>query len=152
MSPFAFQPASAQRDEDQAFPGVHEQETPPTLSQTPIRPATHTHMVHSLSRDLHRSELPSMLSRPAGNRASELGDKGFSSTTEISFSVGSNVTASRGQRGFTVKKAEKSAWDQLVRCQSLEPPTASQLSVTQTQQAMTLMGRTESIRDRTPTK
>lgn len=93
-----------------------------------------------------------MLSRPAGDRASELAEEGANSTTEVTFSVGSNVTVSRGQSGYTVKEADTSAWDQLVRFQSLEPPTASQLSVTQTQQAMTLMGRTESIRDRIRTK
>ena len=150
MSPFAFQPASARRD--QASPGSNEGKIPPTLSQSPIRPANHTQIVHSLSRKLHRNELPSVLSRPAGDRASELAEEGANSTTEVTFSVGSNVTVSRGQSGYTVKEADTSAWDQLVRFQSLEPPTASQLSVTQTQQAMTLMGRTESIRDRIRTK
>lgn len=152
VSPFAFQPASAQRNEDQATPDFDKGNTPPTLSQSPIRPATHTQMVHRLSRELHRSELPSVLSRPADNRASESVEEGVSSTLEMPFSVGSNATASLGQRGHTVQKADTSAWDQLVRCQSLESPTASQLSMTQIQQAMTLMGRTESIRDRNPTK
>ena len=152
MSPFALRPANTHCDEDQAILGFNEGTAPQILSQFPIKPAAHTQMVHRLSRELHRSELPSVLSRPASNTASELTEKSVSSTWNMSFSVGSNAVAGPGQRGHTVKKADTSAWDQLVRCQSLELPTASQLSVSRTQQAMTLMGRTESIRHRTPTK
>ena len=131
MSPFAFQPATTQRDEDQASPGVDEGRNPPTLSQSPIRPATHLQMVHRLSKELQISELPSVLSRPAGNRVSESAEEGVGSTGEMSFCVGSNAIANQGLEGHTVKKADTSAWDQFVRCQSFEPPSASQLSVTQ---------------------
>lgn len=105
-------------------------------------------MVHRLSRGLHRSERPSVLSRPAGDRASESAEEIVSSAWDMSFPVGSDATSGQGARGHTVKKADTSAWDQLVRYESLELSSASQLSMTQTQQAMTLMGRTESIKDR----
>lgn len=127
MSPFAFQPASTQHNEDGANPGVDEGRNSPALSQPLIRPATHAQMVHRLSRELCRSELPSMLSRLAGSRVSESAQKGASSTREVSSCVGSNAIASQeGRKGHTVKKADTSAWDQLVRHQLLEPPTAAQ--------------------------
>ena len=149
VSPFALQPASTQHDDDQAIPEDDEGESPPVLSESPIRPATHLQMVHRLSRGLHRSELPS---RPAGDRASESAEESVSSAWDMSFPVGSDASSGQGGRGHTIKKADTSAWDQLVRYESLELSSASQLSMTQTQQAMTLMGRTESIKDRMHTK
>ena len=148
VSPFVLQPARSQSHNDEAEVSWTGGGGPRLIPKQPlIKPAAHTQMVHRLSSEF-QSDLPSMLSGPDGSRRPELADQGVSNTQEVSFSSGSNVTASQAQ-GRKVKKTDSSAWDELVRYRSLDPePTASQLSVTRTQQAMTLMGRTESIRDR----
>lgn len=134
------------------MPGLDEGAPPPAPRPPLIRPTTHMQMVHRLSREFQNAEAPSVPSMPAGDRAAEPPEEGVGNTQAVSFSLGCNAAPKLAQQGRAVKKESTSAWDQLLRCQSLEPPTASQLSVTQTQQAMTLMGRTESIRDRTSIK
>ena len=152
VSPFAFQPAGSLHHKDPTMPGLDEGSPPPAPRPPLIRPTTHKQMVHRLSREFQNVEPPSVPSMPAGGRAAEPSEEGVGNTQAVSFSLGSKAGPNLAQQGHVAKQAATSAWDQLLRCQSLEPPTASQLSVTRTQQAMTLIGRTESIRDRTSSK
>ena len=145
VSPFALELASMQPSDARRLQAAP---TRPSLQpiHPPIKPSTHEQMVHRLSKEFSRdsSTIPSM---PAGNRLRSESCGSFRSTHAQSTPSRTDVKGREASRRSSMQKSDTSAWDALVRYQSVEP-TASQLSVTQTQQAMFLMGRTESIRDR----
>ena len=143
-SPFALQLASPGCP---VKPLMQADSAPQQPPQSHSGPMGHPHAPHRLSREFGHgpSSMPSMpASKSVFKRHSHegLGDTHIAGRpSDASPMVRDDLSSSRWQT------SNASAWDDLIRYQSLEP-TASQLSVTHTQQAMTLMGRTESIRDR----
>ena len=150
MSPFALQLAGPVSSDGPHPPSTPTQ--PPLLpSHPPVRPISHTAKVHRLSRDSARDSHGNE-SQAAGTESPRQAKDCFRSTHSLPTAA---EVAATGQgifgEGSVPEPYAASSWNELVRELSLEP-SELQLSVSQAQQAMSLMGRTESIRDRHPAK